>query len=192
METGLSIALTFLIGGMLLLSIMNFNSNISQTAIMNNMDLNAQIKLKGMVEVVKHDIRSIGLEIDPDDASEIESFGYNSIRFKTDINPDKDIVELGTFEIYKNNNQLVRDVFNSAGSINNDESTSFSGLDTLYIQYFNADHEQVNPGEDADNIRSLKVTLIAQLSYSYQPNDQEEYVPRAHWQSDIYPKNIGR
>src|SRR6056297_3481321 len=87
METGFSLALTFIIGGVLLVSILSFNANISQTAIMNSLDLSAQIKLRGIVDFLKSDLRKLGYKIDREVNSNECILGFNedSIAFRTFI-----------------------------------------------------------------------------------------------------------
>ena len=194
METGFSLALSFILGGILLVSILSFNSNISQTAILNNMDLSAQTKLQGMVEIVKNDLRKVGYRIDPEQSDEIISNEEDRIVFRTDIDTARDNRDPGKIELFQNDSVLVRNVFDeSTGMKVDSESVSIGGLREFNIGYYTSDGDSLQEsGEDASDIRSFKVTIVSGLHYTYDPGDKPPYKPKAYWQSEIYPKNIAR
>lgn len=203
METGFSLALSFLIAGMLFMSIMNFNASMSQTAVMNNMDLSAQVKLKGMVDIVKSDFRKMGYKTDKEQNYDdnIIAFTQDSIAFKT-VYDTISTIDTAKIELFHNktDSSLVRRVTYPPSAVDvtpgvqSGETTSIDGLDSLHIRYFDSDGREITPGYgSAADIRFMEVTMIATLGYSYKPDEnQEEYRPRAFWKSNICPKNLGQ
>jgi len=189
------LALSTILGGTLFLSIMEFNSNVSETAIINNMDRLAQSKMEFIVEIIKHDFNKIGYQVSPGETEIENTFSHNSIKFKTDINPNLNITEIGTIELYENSsdNKLHRVVKNSAGTQLPSESVEINGLDTRIITYFDKQGDKVEPGiGNSGEIRSMVVKIISTLDYSYKKKNKEVYRPKAYWKSEIFTKNLGR
>jgi len=183
METGFSLALSIIIASVFFLSIMQFNANITQTSVLNNMDYAAQVKLKTMVEIVKNDLNKIGYLNDPDISGDddIKYKTNNSIKFLASKNESIKNPSIRYIEIKEdeNNNRLVRNDYNESGGLDN--STEINGLDSLHIEYHYS----------GGNIEYLTVTIVATLPYDYKPGKYEKkYSPQAYWKSDIYPKNL--
>jgi hypothetical protein len=84
MNTFLDIAGSFIIGGLLLLAVLNSYTNVNQYALESSMDLSVQGNLSEWVQIVQHDFRKIGYRVgNPGWA--IQTCDSTSIIFKADI-----------------------------------------------------------------------------------------------------------
>lgn len=196
MKSLLLVALSFIVGGVLLSGIARFNYHISQSSTLARLDAMAQSRLETIVHIVKNDINHIGTRVKSSD-NEIVDFNINRIKFKRDIDLSINNLVPGLVLIEENNttNQFIRKVWNISDPSNpvfvSSESTEMGGLDTLNIKYFDSSGNQVIPGVgNADDIRSLEITIVAMLDSPYEKGDDNLYFAKKLWKSEIHPKNL--
>jgi len=196
MKSMLLIALSFVVGGTLILGIANFSINVSESSNISKLDYMSIRNLETIVEIVKFDLYHIGSNTDTSQA-EIEDFQLNRLQFRTDVDMSLTNSIPGRVRIREidSTNQFERTVWNITNPLSpvelTTESTTIEGLDTLSFIYFDTIGDTVVPGVgSASDIRSIEVTIISRLPNAYERDNYDPYLARKFWKSELYPKNL--
>ena len=86
----IELAGSFIIGGMLLLSILSLNADIMQTATINNLGTNAQQNVTNIVSILEYDFRKIGYRV-PSGIDAITDMTDSTIDFLADVDNDGNV-----------------------------------------------------------------------------------------------------
>ncbi len=86
----IELAGSFIIGGMLLLSILSLNADIMETATLNNLGTNAQKNVTTIVSILEYDFRKIGYRV-PSGTVAITTMTDTIIAFLGDVDNDSNV-----------------------------------------------------------------------------------------------------
>ena len=86
----IELAGSFIIGGMLLLSIFSLNADIMETATLNNLGTNAQQNVTTIVSILEYDFSKIGYRVPPGTAA-ITALSDTTIAFIGDVDNDNSV-----------------------------------------------------------------------------------------------------
>ena len=187
MGTQLDLIISFVIGGLLLLTILNTNANMMATATQNTLDVLTQENLSVLSEMILYDFHKMGYYpsfVAPDDFR-ILAMDSTSIRFRADIDNDGsiDTVYYG-----------ISDTSEAAGTSNprdvilyrllNGEAPlgAALGVTDFSLEYYDAVDSVTATAKD---VRSIEIMLAVESPYAY-----DDYYPRAIWKTVVRPRNL--
>ena len=187
MGTQLDLIVSFVIGGLLLLTILNTNTNMMATATQNTLDVLAQENLSMLSEVILYDFHKMGYypsDVAPDDFR-ILSMDSTSIQFRADIDNDGaiDTVYYG-----------ISDTSQAAGTPNPRDVILYRLLNgeapwgaTLGVTEFDLAYRDAADSvtTTSSEVRSIEVTLAVECLYAY-----DDYYPRSIWKTVVRPRNL--
>ena len=194
MDSGLTLALSFLIGGIFLLTVINTQANIQKTATINSLEENVHRKMDGLREIIKTDLEKIGYNIDLDEVSQPmvlkKRFGSqhnNYIKFYLDVksvhgdDADNDLDSIAiwsgpTGEMAHTENDSDRYVYRK---VNENDSLKI-GSGVTYFEIEALDRTGLVNGEDM-----VAISLEVETPYPY-----EDQFFSAIWKGRICPKNL--
>jgi hypothetical protein len=185
------IVTSFIVGGLLLLAMLQLNTQVIQHSTQTTMDINSKTHVETLRRLISNDFSQIGFG----KGSKIKSF--NPPHF---INFSADIYGQGTAEIiwHFKENVKIKDTSNpddrrlqrngpidaSGGS----KPTKFRVVDFSITGYkdIQGEIETTNKNE----IKSLTVEVVYESAESVSYNNSESYFPRAVWRKHFVPPNI--
>jgi len=172
---------SFLIGGILLLSILRLDASVHSRSDRSTLDLMAKTNTETIADVISYDLRNAGYRVGGNVFSTIES---QTLTFYGDINFDG-VTDEVTW-MYKSNDDV-----NSTQNPNdhylyrivNSDTLDFSMVATHFaLSYFDADgHITNNP----EHVTGIKVELVCQS-----PQASDDDYPASAWEKTIYPINL--
>jgi hypothetical protein len=194
LDSGITLALSFLIGGIFLMTVLNTQANIQKTATINLLEENVHTKMDGLREIIKTDLEKIGYNIDLDEVSQPmvlkKKFGSkhnNYIKFYMDVksvhgdDADNDLDSIAiwsgpTGEMNHTENDSDRYVYRKV----NDNDSTIIGSGVTYFELEALDRSELVPGQDI-----IVISLEIETPYMY----EEQYFS-AIWKGRICPKNL--
>lgn len=185
------IVTSFLVGGLLLLSILQLNFTVSNSSNKNVLQTVAKKKMQSLTETLTYDIKRIGQGTkDPtkDATSAINSLSDNQkIRFQSEASGT---LQNTTWEIEGKDNatdkmndyRLVRTAYNQSG---NQTKTTFTVV-SFNIQYINSSGDlEDNPD---GNTVGLKISVATESPEGIQKqNSDSTFYGHSNWEHTIYP-----
>ena len=168
---------SFIIGGLLLISILALSTYLtgkSQSIVMSEI---SQYNVTEFGRVIEHDFNKIGYHVVA--GPKILSIDSSSISFLADLNNDSTIVSVNYSIIQAGSGiKIVR-------STSLDQSNAFrmEAADFI-IQGFNSNG---NATTDSSQIKSIRVSI--ELDKSFQMKDETDQIG-AFWSRRFYPKNL--
>ncbi|HID11581.1 MAG TPA: hypothetical protein EYP17_09830 [Candidatus Latescibacteria bacterium] len=175
---------SFVLGGLLLLTILNLEATLVDTSYRNTMQLIAQESLAGLVELVQYDFRKMGYGV-PDPTASIRTIRLNEIVFLADVDEDGDVdtvryavsdTSLARMTPNPNDRLLYRQINGRPP-----EGDAW-GVTDLSFRYFDA-----NGGETSTPslVRAIQVSLTVESPYAI----GDEYIA-VSWKGLLRPKNL--
>ncbi|MEL7834054.1 hypothetical protein [Fodinibius sp. Rm-B-1B1-1] len=187
----LGITTSFIIGGLLLLAMLQLNNSMLKNSAEITMDLNDQSHIETIRKIVAHDFSRIGLGKN----SKIKAF--NPPHF---INFSADVYDEGTAEViwhFKENVQ-VKSTSNPSDRIlqrNGPIDTSggskpsrFQVVDFSITGY--SDIQGTTVTTDKNEIKSLRIKVICESPEPVSKNGGQTYYTKAAWEKLIVPNNL--
>jgi len=174
---------SFLIGGMLLLSILALNAHIMETATMNSLGTNAQENVTVIVSILDYDFRKMGYKVDSGTPI-ITSMSDTTIVFLGDID-DNGVVDtvnyyLGpTSEPSNTDNPNDRYLYRN---VNGTASDVALGMTKWNLSYFGSDGAVTAVPA---SVRSIRITFTVQTMVPFDTTYGE-----ARWEGRFSPKNL--
>jgi len=175
---------SFILGGLLLLTILNLEATLVDTSYRNTMQLIAQESLAGLVELVQYDFRKMGYGV-PDPTASIRTMRPDEIVFLADVDEDGDVdtvryavsdTSLARMTPNPNDRLLYRQINRQPP-----EGDAW-GVTELSFRYFDA-----NGGETSTSslVRAIQVSLTVESPYAI----GGEYIA-VSWKGLFRPKNL--
>ena len=179
----IELAGSFIIGGMLLLSILSLNADIMETATMNSLGTIAQKNATVIVSILEYDIRKMGYKV-PTGTEVITDFTDSTITFLGDINDDNsvDIIRyyLGpTSEPSDTENPNDRYLYRSVNGAALDVAL---GMISWELTYYNSAGATTIIAAD---IRTIRISFTVETVIPF-----DETYGSARWEGRFSPKNL--
>jgi len=174
---------SFLIGGMLLLTILALNTKIMETATMNSLETNAQENVTVIVSILDYDFRKMGYQV-ASGTTIITDMTDTTIKFLSDID-DNGVVDtvnyyLGpTSEPTETDNPNDRYLYRNINGTANDVAL---GIIAWNLSYFGSDGSVTAVPA---NVRSIRIAFNVQTMVPFDTTYGE-----ARWEGRFSPKNL--
>ena len=179
----IELAGSFIIGGMLLLSILSLNADIMQTATINNLGTNAQQNVTNIVSILEYDFRKMGYRV-PSATVVITALSDTTISFLGDVdnNGTVDTVSyyLGpTSEPSGTENPNDRYLYRRVNGTANDVALGITSWTLTYhdisgnVTIFEA------------NVRSIRISFTVETIIPF-----DMTYGSARWEGRFTPKNL--
>lgn len=180
----IQLAGTFLIGGMVLLTIFSMNVEILETNSLNSLGRMAQENLGEIVSIIDYDFKKIGNQVTRT-SSALIAVSDSTISFLADIDQDQSIDTIAyrvgpASETASTDNPSDRLLYRS---VNGTEFDVGLGITQWQLSYFD---EDMGSTMALDSIRVIELSLTVETIYGY----NEQY-GRASWSTQFAPKNMG-
>jgi hypothetical protein len=200
------IILSLLIGGLLLLSIINASSVINQNALIINGEMAVQQSLVSTAQLVEGEFRNMGFNVREDSATTITAATDTSISFKCDVDRDGivDVVSYwqgATSELSKTQNELDRFLHRR---VNNGPIQSIGVVTKFNLRYFSQrELDTLIPPilpADLSAIKIIEITMEVQSQFGYykdpkdlKANERKALYPSSFWrQTRLASQNLKR
>ena len=179
----IELAGSFIIGGMLLLSILSLNADIMETATINSLGTIAQKNATVIVSILEYDIRKMGYKV-PTGTEVITDFTDSTITFLGDINDDNsvDIIRyyLGpTSEPSDTENPNDRYLYRSFNGAALDVAL---GMISWELTYYNSAGAATTTPAD---VRTIRISFTVETAFPF-----DETYGSARWEGRFSPKNM--
>jgi len=174
---------SFLIGGMILLTILALNAKVLETGSINSLHTMAQENATDIVSILEYDFRKIGHNV-PDTTQAIVALSDTALSFLSDIDNDGTVDSIAyrlgpASEVSDTENPNDRYLY---GSAYGGEQYVASGLTGWQLTFYDAaGAETVSPLE----VRSIGVSFNVETGYPF-----DETYGRATWEGRITPRNL--
>lgn len=174
---------SFLIGGMLLLSILALNTEIMETATMNSLGTNAQENVTVIVSILDYDFRKMGYKV-ASGTTIIRNMTSTTIEFLGDVDDDGIVDTVGfylgptsepSYTDNPNDRYLYRDVNGTASDV-------ALGMTTWNLSYYAANGTVTAVPA---NVRSIRIAFTVQTMIPFDTTYGE-----ARWEGRFAPKNL--
>lgn len=180
----IQLAGTFLIGGMVLLTIFSMNVEILETSSLNSLGQMAQENVGEIVSIIDYDFKKIGHRV-PRTSTALLAVTDTTISFLADIDQDEVIDSVAyrvgsASEASSTDNPDDRYLYRTVNGVEYDVAL---GITSWELHYFN---EDMGSTSAADSIRVIRVTFTVGTMYGY----NEQY-GSASWSGQFAPKNLG-
>lgn len=179
----IELAGSFIIGGMLLLSILSLNADIMQTATMNNLGTNAQQNVTTIVSILEYDFRKIGYRV-PAGTNAITDLSDSTIDFLGDVDNDGTVDSVGyylgpTSEPSESVNPNDRYLYRRVNGTANDVAL---GMRNWILTYYDiSGNITVLPA----NVRSIRISFWVETIVPF-----DTTYGSARWEGRFTPKNL--
>jgi len=180
----IQLAGSFLIGGMVLLTILSMNIEILETSSINSLGTMAQENVMEIAAILDYDFKKIGHMV-PRTTSALLSISDSTISFRSDIDQDT-IIDTVAYRVGSPSETSSTDNPNDRylyRSINGTEYDVALGITSWELDYFN---ENMGATSAVDSVRIIQISLEVGTMFGYNEN-----YGRASWSSQIAPKNLG-
>ncbi|TFB10512.1 hypothetical protein E3V33_06505 [Candidatus Marinimicrobia bacterium MT.SAG.4] len=179
----IELAGSFIIGGMLLLSILSLNADIMQTATINNLDTNAQQNVTNIVSILEYDFRKMGYLV-PSGIDAITDMTDSTINFLADVDNDGSVDSVSfylgpTSEPSETENPNDRYLYRRVNGTAYDVALGIRDWSLTY--YDISGNITVTPA----NVRSIRIAFWVQTIIAFDLRYGE-----ARWEGRFTPKNL--
>jgi hypothetical protein len=182
---------SIIIGGLLMLSIMNLSSTVSQESFAHTSDNIEQGNFSTLAQIINYDLRNLGKDA-PVDQSSIKIMNETSLQFLGDINDDGDwetvTYTLGDMAVATPNPRdryLYRKVNGYPSSIVGE------GIIRFQFKYYNKLGSKTT---DPNAVKSIGIKIAAEsirpLIRITKNGGDEQYFKKQFWQTKISPSNL--
>lgn len=175
---------TFVIGGMVLLTILSMNIEILETSTVNSLGTMAQKNVTEIASILDYDFKKMGHGV-PRTTPSLLSVTDSTISFLADIDQDMVVDTIvyrvgSTSETVDTDNPDDRYLYRSVNSIEYDVAL---GITSWELEYFN---EEMGATVALDSIRIIQISYTVGTMFGF-----NERYGRASWTSQFAPKNLG-
>ncbi|MEA3288134.1 MAG: hypothetical protein U9Q77_12275 [Candidatus Marinimicrobia bacterium] len=175
---------SFLIGGMVLLTILNMNHEILETSSLNSLGTMAQENVVEIAAILDYDFKKIGHQVSRTTPA-LLAFSDSTITFLSDIDRDSVIDTLSyragpASETSATDNPNDRYLYRSVNGVEYDVAL---GVTAWELRYFN---EKMSTTSQIDSVRIIQISFDVGTTYGY-----DENYGRASWSTQYAPKNLG-
>ncbi|HDH57706.1 MAG TPA: hypothetical protein ENF16_03750 [Bacteroidetes bacterium] len=183
MSTMLDMVGSFIIGGLLLMMILNVNANFNMMSTENRLDLMVQENLAELIEEIEFDFRKIGYGVQNPSLS-IISADTSSISFWADLDNDGTLDQVSytlgpTSDVFGTVNPRDRILYRS---INGTQTGGSLGVVDFQLTLYDISGTQTT---DPTLVKSLDYYLLLES-----PFPMDTTYARSAWTGTVHPKNL--
>ena len=184
---------SFIIGGTLLLAVLNLNATLVDSSYQNTLDLIVQQNLASLGKLIQYDFRKIGFGVS-DPTTAILLADFTQITFQTDIDRDGEVDTLRYYisepteagSTLNPEDRLLYRVVNSEPA----EGDAW-GVTEFKLRYLDANGSETG---DLGSIRAIEVSLTLQGAYPYgkivvEGVEKDRY-SQAAWETTFWPRSL--
>ncbi len=177
----MSLVISAIIGGLLMLAMIGLNTRVTQSAGIKTMQFATKAKVEAVSAYVTADLRQVGAGVAP--GSQIVQLAEHNLMFsRADVNGTIQTVRWvwdQNVQDTESPNPRDRKLYRIAGS----DTTDFgSGIVSFRYRYFDADGDStLTPSE----VTRIRVRMIVESNVSY----MNEWA-RSYWETDITPRGL--
>ena len=193
MSANLDLIGSFIIGGTLLLAVLNLNATLVDSSYQSTLDLMVQQNLNVLGELIRYDFCKIGFGV-TDPTTAILLADPAEITFQTDIDRDGDVDTLRYYisepaaatSTLNPEDRLLYRVINGAPA----EGDAW-GVTEFQLRYLDADGSETG---DLGSIKAVEVSLTLQGVYPYgkivvEGVEKDRYSQTA-WETTFWPRSL--
>jgi len=175
---------SFIVGGLLLLTLFRAQSNLVQRSDERAMDLIVQGNMATLVEILQHDVRKMGFSV-PDSVDAVSAADSTSLTFLADLDADGSIETVSysvsdTSAASGTENPRDRLFFHRENGLPVEGMTM--GVTNFHLTYLDSSgSETTTPAQ----IRAIEIEITLESLYPY----GDRYA-RAAWEGTIRPRNL--
>jgi len=180
----IQLAGSFLIGGMVLLTILSMNIEILETSSINSLGTMAQENVMEIATILDYDFKKIGYMV-PRSTSAILAVTDSTISFLSDIDQDS-IIDTIAYRVGSPDETVNTDNPDDRylyRSVNGTEYDVALGITDWELDYFD---ENMSATSTVNSIRVIQISFTVETMFGY-----NETYGRASWSCQIVPKNLG-
>jgi hypothetical protein len=184
----LDIILSFIIGGILLLTILRVDANLTDTAFQSSLDYSAEESAIGLGQIFEYDFYKIGYHAtDP----KITYADTARISFKADLENDSDVVAVtySTGTIADASSTPNPNDFPLYRQVGGSSAKSYYGLTWLKFTYYDSSGTELSTPmtltSDLEKIKSIRVQATMQSTFPY-----DTTYSSAYWERTFFPMNL--
>lgn len=175
---------SFLIGSLVLLTILSMNAEILETSSLNSLGKMAQENMTEIASIIDYDFKKIGYLVDRDSTA-ILGVTDSSISFLADIDQDG-VIDTVSYRVGSTSEPTATDNPNDRYLYRKVNSTEYDvalGITAWELSYYT---EGLTVTTNPDDIRMIQISLSVGTMFGF-----DEKYGRASWTNQIVPKNIG-
>ena len=179
----IELAGSFIIGGMILLSILSLNADIMETATLNNLGTHAQKNVTTIVSILEYDLRKIGYRV-PSGTIAITALSDTTIAFLGDVDNDSNVDSISFYlspksepseTLNPNDRYLYRRINGTANDV-------ALGITNWTLTYYDISGSvTVTPA----NVRSIRISFTVETMIPF-----DTTYGSARWEGRFTPKNL--
>ena len=197
MNSGITIS--FIIGGLLLVSILAFNNRVSQYSSNSTLDLAVKNRIETIAELITNDFQKIGYNL-PSNTKPFVIVQEQKVQFKADtfFDDNRPFSQI-QWEFHTNKPYTDSSNPNDYELTRADNATTgFGNSEIVFpatffkIEYMDSNGNIIaNLPADKDLIRQVRVEIICESTESASVNNSGEPIyPKAVWSKTFYPPNL--
>ncbi|MEP1151009.1 MAG: hypothetical protein JXR20_06720 [Balneola sp.] len=194
----ISLLTSFVIGGMLLLSLLYFNNSVLNSTVETTMTVSSQTKIDTIVEILENDISRLGYNTGT--ADNFITHQSNVLKFKGDIFDGDEVKDLDYDEVEwrltstkagnttNPNDYILKRTWDPDPLVAGNEEVTEFYVSRLEFKYYTAQGAVTN---DRSVIKQIEIELIYEADEPYYTNSNgsPQYY-RTIWQRTIVPNNL--
>ncbi len=175
-----------IIAGIFLISLIALNLRVSQNSGEQTLYIMAKIQNELVVDMFKHDLRSMGYRIDS--GSPIVAATTDSLKFQVHFEGNENPTEIGwKFDSDSGSSNANSNTRSLYRTVNGEEERISSVVSRFELEYLNADREVLNPVMiPVSQIHQIRLTLVTESTEGY----GNEKFGRSFWTGELSPHNL--
>lgn len=190
----IGITTSFIIGGLLLLSILHMNITVSNNSMQTTMQMTSKNYTKAISETISADVQRMGFQVSGEEIRDvILKAESDEIQFKTDLNDDGSVEtitwEMTSDEFSKSSNpndyELVRTGPVKAGGPV--DAKSVFPVVSFEVTYFDTRNQPTSTIEDIDQIG---IEIVTESPEAVTINGGNKNYGRSFWQRTFVPPSL--
>ena len=179
----IELAGSFIIGGMILLSIFSLNADIMETATMNNLGTNAQKNVTAIVSILDYDFRKMGYLV-PSGTDAVTALTDTTIAFLGDVDNNGSVDSVSYYlgpksEPSGTENPNDRYLYRNVNGTANDVAL---GITSWTLTYYDISGSVTTAPA---NVRSIRISFTVETTFPF-----DTTYGSARWEGRFTPKNL--
>jgi hypothetical protein len=193
----IGITTSFIVGGLLLLSILHMNMAVSNNSMQTTMQMTSKNYTKAVSETIAADVQRMGFQVAGEEVRDVILIAESDrIQFKTDLDDDGSVEtitwELTSTEFSKSSNpddyELVRTGPVKAGGAVN--AKSVYPVTSFEVTYYDTRHQDLGSSPDIEDIDQIGIEIITESPEPITMNGGKKSYGRSFWQRTFVPPSL--
>ena len=189
----LGIVTSFVVGGLLLLSIMHMNFTVSSNSMQTTLQMLSKQNLRGISQTLTSDFQQMGYNVSGNDVDDVlNSIGKNEISFQADVDHDGSVETViwrltsDSYDSSTNPNDLVLERVGPVQSGGGSVTSTYPAI-SFELTYYDTNHEVTS---NIDEIDQIGIEIITESPAPVTTQNGNENYSRSFWQRTIVPPSL--